>query len=247
MKKTCLCLALLLSPQAFAGEWVQWWNAGITGLYGKNYDLAPSDEQTTITLDSAGGWKYGDWYVFQDFIRFNGADEGTTYGELSTRLSAGKLLNQKLALGPVTDVSVALTLEEGEGPVESFLYGIGLDFNLPIFSYFQLNTYRRHAINGANNSDGWQITPVYRVDIPFAGSNLVIDGFADWVFRTDGNGYHENLHFNPQVKFDLGQMVFGDHRKDALLVGIEYDYWRNKYGVDGIDQNTYSLIAQYHF
>jgi len=31
------------------------------------------------------------------------------------------------------------------------------------------------------------------------------------------------------------------------LVGIEYDLWTNKYGVKGVDQDTYSVIAQYHF
>ncbi|MGL5026181.1 MAG: ion channel protein Tsx, partial [Shewanella oncorhynchi] len=42
MKKTCLCLALMLSPQAFAGDLVQWWDFSATALYGEDYDLAPS-------------------------------------------------------------------------------------------------------------------------------------------------------------------------------------------------------------
>ncbi|MGL4749006.1 MAG: ion channel protein Tsx, partial [Shewanella sp.] len=32
MKKTCLCLALMLSPQAFAGDLVQWWDFSATAL-----------------------------------------------------------------------------------------------------------------------------------------------------------------------------------------------------------------------
>ncbi|MCL2917774.1 outer membrane protein OmpK [Shewanella litorisediminis] len=250
MKKTCLCLALLLSPQAYSNELVHWWDASVTALYGTNYDLAPSDEQTTITLETAGGWKYGDWFAFQDFINFNGHNGGksnTTYGEISTRFSAGKILDKPVGFGPVTDMSLALTLEEGEGPVETLLYGVGMDFKLPFFTYFQLNTYRRDALNSANRSDGWQLTPVFRIDIPAGRSKIVLDGFIDWVFIADKKGYEENFHFNPQIKYDLGATLFGDARKDQLLVGIEYDYWKNKYGVDGVDQSTYSIIAQYHF
>ncbi|MCE9687595.1 ion channel protein Tsx [Shewanella sp. AS16] len=250
MKKTALCLALMLSPQAFADNLVQWTDFSITGLYGDDYKLAPSDEQTGFTLETAGGWQYGDWFAFQDLIYFdgnNGGQDSSTYGELSTRFSAGKILGKKITWGAITDASLALTYEEGEGPVNSLLYGLGLDFALPYFNYFSLNTYRRDAQSSGNHSDGWQFTPVFRIDFPIGNSKLVLDGFADWVFATDDDGYHSNFHFNPQLKYDLGQLIFGGHKQDKLFVGIEYDLWQNKYGVKGVDQHTYSVIAKYHF
>lgn len=250
MKKTCLCLALMLSPQAFAGDLVQWWDFSATTLYGEDYDLAPSDKQATITLETAGGWKYGDWFAFQDFIYFKGNDTGmqsTTYGEISPRFSASKIFGEKIAFGPITDLSLALTYEEGEGPVHSLLYGLGVDVAVPYFTYLNFNTYRRDGMSTGNNSDGWQFTPVFRIDIPVGSANIVLDGFIDWVFATDDNGYEENFHFNPQLKYDLGKSLFGDHQANKLLVGIEYDLWTNKYGVKGVDQDTYSVIAQYHF
>ncbi|WOT05495.1 outer membrane protein OmpK [Shewanella youngdeokensis] len=250
MNKNWLYLALIVSPAALADNIIHWWDASITALYGDNYDLAPSDSQTTLTFETAGGWQYGDWFAFQDVIYFNGANAGqdnTTYGEISTRLSASKILGKKVAAGPLTDFSLALTFEEGEGPVESFLYGVGMDIKAPYFSYFQLNTYRRHATGSLNNSDGWQLTPVYRMDFPVGNSNIVLDGYIDWVFATDEDSYQANFHFNPQLKYDLGAVVFGEHKKNKLFMGIEYDFWQNKYGVDGIDQSTYSVIAQYHF
>ena len=240
-----------MSPTAYAADsLVQWWDASETALYGNNYDLAPSDSQTIITLETAGGWKYGDWFAFQDFIYFNGNNGGqdsTTYGEISPRFSASKMLGKSIGVGAIKDVSLALTYEEGEGPVGSFLYGVGLDIEVPYFSYFQLNTYRRNAISSGNNSDGWQVTPAFRVDIPVGSANFVIDGFINWVFSNDNQGYEENIHFNPQIKYDLGKTLFGEHKQNKLLVGIEYDYRKNKYGVDGIDQSTYSVIAKYHF
>ncbi|GGB46546.1 ion channel protein Tsx [Shewanella inventionis] len=250
MKKICILASLAIAPNVLASDLIQWWDASATVLHGTNYDLAPSERQTTITLETAGGWTYGDWFVFQDFINFNGNNGGennTTYGEISPRFSASKILGQSVGFGKVSDVSLALTYEQGEGPVESMLYGVGLDFDVPFFTYLQLNTYRRNAISNGNISDGWQFTPVFRIDMPVGKANIIIDGFIDWVFIADNNGYDENLHFNPQIKYDLGQSLFGEHKKNTLLVGFEYDYWQSKYGVNGVDQNTYSIIAQYHF
>ncbi|BFL82099.1 hypothetical protein LFREDSHE_05490 [Shewanella baltica] len=173
--------------------------------------------------------------------------ESTTYGEISPRFSASKILGEKIAFGPVTDLSLALTYEEGEGPVHSLLYGLGVDVAVPYFTYLNFNTYRRNGMSTGNNSDGWQFTPVFRIDIPVGSANIVLDGFIDWVFATDDNGYEQNFHFNPQLKYDLGKSLFGDHQANKLLVGIEYDLWTNKYGVKGVDQDTYSVIAQYHF
>ncbi|KFZ36767.1 ion channel protein Tsx [Shewanella mangrovi] len=247
MKKTCLCLALLAAaPQAYSEDLVQWTDTSVTVLYGNDYKLDP-DEQTTVTVESAGGWKYGDWFAFHDFIHFNNAngDSNTNYGEISPRFSASKILGTKVGAGIVSDVSLAFTLEHGKGPVETFLYGVGVDLQVPYFSYLQLNTYRRDAHD--NNSTGWQFTPCYRIDIPVGNSNLVIDGFIDWVFASDEDNYSNNIHINPQVKYDLGSVIFGEAQKNKLLVGIEYDYWKNKYGVDGINQSTYSVIVKYHF
>lgn len=206
--------------------------------------------QATITLETAGAWKYGDWFAFQDVIYFKGNNtsmKNTTYGEISPRFSASKILGEKVAFGPVTDLLLALTHEEGEGSVHSVLYGLGVDFTIPYFTYFSLNTYRRNGMGTDNNSDGSQLTPVFRVDIPVGSANFVLDGFIDWVFSTNNAGYEENFHFNPQLKYDLGKRLLGDHKANKLLIGIEYDLWTNKYGVKGVDQDTYSIIAQYHF
>ncbi|WP_409420089.1 outer membrane protein OmpK [Pseudaeromonas sp. ZJS20] len=248
-KKTCLYLSLCaVVPSAFAGDIIQWTDTSVTGLYGDDYKLAPAAEQTTITLESAGGWTYGDWFWFEDFTQNHGAtaNKNTNYGEFSPRFSAGKILGADLAVGPITDWSAAFTYEHGEGKVESYLYGIGTDWQVPHFTYLQLNLYRRDADN--NDSSGWQLTPVWRMDLPLGSSKIVFDGYVDWVFASDDdNGYQENVHFNPQIKYDLGQLLAGKSFENHLLVGIEYDYWSDKYGVKGVDQNTYSAIVKYHF
>ncbi|MED5773682.1 hypothetical protein [Enterobacter kobei] len=80
----------------------------------------------------------------------------------------------------------------------------------------------------------------------------------DWVInnksastsRRNQSDYHANLHFNPQVKYDLGKAL--GYEPKHLYVGLEYDYWSDKYGVKDsqyftTDQNTASFLVKYHF
>ena len=84
-------------------------------------------------------------------------------------------------------------------------------------------------------------------------SDILIDGFMDWVVDNDENRrgtYHANLHFNPQIKYDLGKALSWGEKQ--LYVGIEYDYWKDKYGIADTssfdtDQNTASLLVKVHF
>lgn len=89
--------------------------------------------------------------------------------------------------------------------------------------------------------------------IPVGKSDVLIDGFMDWVVdndKTSRGTYHSNLHFNPQIKYDLGKAL--NYPERQLYVGIEYDYWTNKYGIKDTrsfdtDQNTASLLVKVFF
>ncbi|QFU22747.1 ion channel protein Tsx [Shewanella eurypsychrophilus] len=263
MNNKWIIAALLVSPAAFAGgdSLIHWSDFSVTGLYGQNY-LEPGEhfggyegqaDQTTMTLETAGGWKNGDWFAFQDFLYYNDGssdDNFANYGEYGTRFSASKMFDSKVGFGPLTDVSLALQFEQGSAAASTFLVGIGSDWTIPGFSYFNLNVYHRsEVVAGAGPkgaSDGWQLTPVWRVD--FGDTGIVFDGYIDWIFSVDdemldiygGRVHADNMvHFNPQLKYQFADSGF--------LVGIEYDYWKNKYGIDGMDQNTGSVIVKYHF
>ncbi|WP_090243905.1 outer membrane protein OmpK [Pseudomonas guineae] len=251
---------LLAGGQAIAGDLLQWQNNSLSYLYGQDYKVDPEIQQT-ITFEHASGWSAGDLFFFLDTIKYNtdatnGAGDGHTfYGEFSPRLSFGKLFNTKLEFGPIKDVLLATTYEFGEDDVESYLIGTGFDLAIPGFDYFSLNFYHRETDGGRDGSGVWQITPVWSYTIPVGKSDIVIDGFMDWVVDND-KSYHANLHFNPQIKYDLGKaMSWGEKQ---LYVGIEYDYWKDKYGIQdsgfvsdnfvgSTDQNTASLLVKAHF
>ena len=261
MKRTCTSLmlagSLLAGGQAMAGDLLQWQNNSLTYLYGKDFQVNPRIQQT-VTFEHADAWKYGDNFFFIDKIFYNGkedhfAGENTHYGEFQPRLSFGKIFDQKLEFGPIKDVLLAMTYEFGEDDTESYLVGPGFDLAIPGFDYFQLNFYNRHTEGGRPGDDVWQITPVWSYTIPVGGSDVLIDGFMDWVVDNDVNSkgeYHANLHFNPQVKYDLGKAL--NLGAKQLYVGVEYDYWKNKYGIEDsegfkTDQSVTSFLVKVHF
>ncbi len=256
-KGLMLAGSLLAGGQAVAGDLLQWQNNSLTYLWGKSFTVNPQIQQT-VTFEHADAWKYGDNFVFVDRIFYNGKEDGnvgpsTYYGEISPRLSFGKILDKDLSFGPIKDVLLAFTYEFGEGDNESYLLGPAFDLNIPGFDYFQLNFYQRQT-EGNRAGDGvWQITPVWAYTLPVGSSDVLIDGFMDWVVDNDKNArgtYHANLHFNPQVKYDLGKALnFGEKQ---LYVGVEYDYWKDKYGIDDTrafttNQNVTSFLVKFHF
>ena len=251
--------ATLASGQALAADLLQWQDNSLTYLNGIDFKVDPPKQQT-VTFEHASGWSFGDLFIFVDGIKYNteatnGAGDGHTfYGEISPRLSLGKISGADLSFGPIKDVLLAATYEFGEDDVDSYLLGPAVDLNIPGFDYFQLNTYLRTTDGRRDGDNVWQITPVWSYTIPVGDSDLVIDGFMDWVVDND-DSYHANLHFNPQIKYDLAKAMGWGKR---FYVGVEYDYWSNKYGIDddsfladeilgGTDQSAISLLAKAHF
>jgi len=70
----------------------------------------------------------------------------------------------------------------------------------------------------------------------------VIDGYVDYSFNNDDKA--NQLHINPQVKYNLQEVLGIDNR---IEVGMEYSYWQNKFGRDGVDQSVPSALVKVHF
>ena len=66
---------LLAASQTMAGDLFLWQTNSLTYLYGKNFAINPSIQQT-VTFEHADKWKYGDNFLFVDRIFYNGI-EGT--------------------------------------------------------------------------------------------------------------------------------------------------------------------------
>ncbi len=202
-------------------------------LYGDNYAVEP-ELQATGTMEVVARGDWGDLFGFIDYKTFpDSAADNSWYGEIAPRF---KLMDGAMPL------YAAFTYERGKGDTEAYLGGVGTDFKLPGFIFAKANVYYRDSPNHSGN--GWQTTLSWAY--PFADGQWVIDGYIDWVFSTEETEPH--LHFNPQIKWDMQRSLNTSLR---WYLGLEYDYWYNKYGIDSAfldsQQNTASLLIKVHF
>lgn len=217
-----------------------WTSASISLL--KGWDYAVGEEERTIaTFEMANGWTYGDNYFFFDYTNLTGDREDgdslpTIYGEYAPRLSLGKMTGADLAVGPLQDVLLAGQLEMGEN-INRRLYGLGFDLAVPGMDYFQLNTYVRDDTDLPGNS--WQVTLVWGRQFDIGETSWLFKGHFDYA-DAETNDMESNINSAPQLLLDIGDF-WGT--SDTLYAGVEYQYWKNKYGIEGADEHNPQLMV----
>ncbi len=204
-------------------------------------------EATVMTVEHASGHDWGDAFFFVDRINGKGSssDFSETYGELSPRFSLSNMTGAELKAGPVTDVLLATTYEFGETIAgntsqDNYLYGVGLNWDLPGFAFFQTNFF---YANNDNVDDDLQLTVVYGVPFSTGDVDWMFDGYIDWSSAQDD--HKADFHFNPQLRADVGKFI--GITKSKLEAGIEYSYWHNKFGIQSDDaESAVSALIKYH-
>jgi len=243
MKSTSALVALLLtaaagSPSAAAAGWSM---TDAWLLHGNDFELG-APERDILRLEHADGWAYGDNYFFVDSILSEdaaGADQTTMYGEFAPRFSLGKISDRELGAGPVTDLLLAVAINTGDD-FRAYLYGAGIDLAVPGFSYFQLNVYVRD--DRALPGETWQITPCWRLPLKLGPLQGNLQGFIDWA-GAEGPA-RQNLLIVPRLWLDVGAL-WGE--PGHLEAGVEYLYWKNKFGVDGVTEKVLQPALRWTF
>jgi nucleoside-specific outer membrane channel protein Tsx len=233
----------LYSAVVWAGA-AQWSSTNVQYLIGDTYTNVSDDTEVSasiITLEHVNGWKYGDNFYFVDITNPDRADAklGTSfYGELSPRLSFGKMFGADLSAGFFKDVLLTTTAEIGNG-FQNYLYGVAVDLNIPKTPVFQINAYVRNE-NRPDTDPGYQVTLVWLTPFNIGGASFAFEGFFDYAFDMDHA--EDNIITAPRLLMDLGK-TWGS--PEVLQVGIEYQIWRNKYGIDGIDEDVPQAMVKW--
>ncbi len=96
--------------------------------------------------------------------------------------------------------------------------------------------------------------------IPFGGSGFSFEGYLNLIAEKGKNEFGgdtaQETNFDGQVMFDLGRIGLGP--KNTFKIGLEYQYWKNKFGQDsskpgpngpgpGAFAKTPMIRAEYHF
>jgi len=229
----------LLCSQAFAGS-AQWSSTNIQYLKGSSYELG-DDTRSIVTLEHVNGWKYGDNFFFVDITNPDRKGDLTPtefYGEISPRFSLSALSGSDLKTGIFKDFLITTTMEVGES-FHNYLYGLAADLELPGFKVFQVNWYIRNEIT-AQTDLGQQVTLVWLLPFDMGSSSWVFEGFLDYAY---GNKPHEdNIITAPRLLIDVGKFF---DAPGTLQAGVEYQMWRNKFGIDGVDENVAQAMVKW--
>lgn len=262
--RSCLTTGLLLastvlsstfSSNSSAGS-AQWSSTNIQYLYGDNYQAIDFDPvkgklvgvdnaASIITLEHVNGWKYGDNFFFVDITNpdRNDATAPTSfYGEISPRLSFSKMLDADLSTGIIKDVLITTTMEVGEG-FHNYLYGVAVDLDIPSVPVFQINYYIRNEITAATDT-GSQLTLVWLYPFSTGPIAWTFEGFLDYAWGLDSEEAptEDNIVAGPRLLVDIGKFMDAE---GTLQMGIEQQIWRNKYGINGIDEDVTQLMVKW--
>lgn len=213
-------------------------------LYGDSYTNVVDDTEVSasvITLEHVNGWKYGDNFYFVDITNpdRSGGKLGTGYyGELSPRFSLGKIIGADISAGVFKDVLLTTTAEIGNG-FQNYLYGVAVDLNIPKTPVAQINAYVRNE-NSPGADPGYQVTLVWLTPFSIGEASFAFEGFFDYAFDMDH--VEDNIITAPRLLMDLGK-TWGS--PEVLQVGIEYQIWRNKFGIKNMDEDVPQLMAKW--
>ena len=199
-------------------------------LHGSGFSLG-AVERSTITVEHANGWKYGDNFMFMDFTQRD--DVGLAlYGEWYPRLSLSRLSGKNVSFGIFKDFFVVGGINASSEPdgdaFKAYLLGLGTSFKLRGDGVINLNVMAQK--HDQVSTTGIQITPSWSIPFQLGKFRFMFDGFLDWV-SSDSSGGRPFILAQPQLLLDVGHL-FG--QSGRIYAGIEYYYWRNKFGIDGI-------------
>jgi nucleoside-specific outer membrane channel protein Tsx len=233
-------LTIAIVPDASAGS-AAWQSTNFQYLYGSGFKLG-AKERSTITVEHANAWKYGDNFFFLDATdpETNRSGSSTAlYAELSPRFSLSKITNSNLSFPLVKDVLVATTLEMGQG-FHNYLYGVGLSLDLPKFAFADLNMYVRN--DPKQYGVTYQITPCWALPFTIGPAKMLFEGFVD-IAGAEGSSEF-NIDAQPRLLLDVGNFWGAP---DSLFAGTEVIYWHNKFGVKDVKETAPQAMVKWVF
>lgn len=278
-----LALGVLLALVGHSALAADWSDTSISVRAGNNYaePFNPEDiRKTIVALTHASGYKYGSNFFNADFLMSDSKDPASAtskdgahevYIVYRHTLDLEKVSGAKMGFGPVrgfgltagfdvntkTDAGYNSKKRMGVlGPtvmldVPGFL-NVSLlvlkESNAPYSTFSGVSTprytYKTHPMLTA----AWSIGLIK--DVP-----LTFEGFANFIASKGNNEFGgktaAETNIDMQIMYDVGSLM---GTKNTFKVGLEYQYWKNKFGNDhkgpagpGAFAKTTMLRAEYHF
>lgn len=225
---------LIISQNSFAFDWT---SNNVQLMYGSDFEFGDRD-RTTLTVEHANGWAYGQNFFFVDVI--DRSDIGIeVYAEVYSFLSFNKITGMGFSLGPIKDISLFAGLnisnKSENDNFKAYVAGISLDLHNQFFDYLQLDI-AAYKADDVTHKYGLQFTPVWSYPFQIGPAKFKFRGFTDFRTANTNNSGNFNILAQPQVLLDIGDLT--GIKTDTLYIGTEYSYWYNKFGVKGIEESV---------
>ncbi|MDB5051372.1 MAG: putative outer rane channel-forming protein [Fibrobacteres bacterium] len=196
-----------------------------------------------FTIELANGWSYGDNFFFSDINQgpqYDTTKAISSYSEIHSRLSAGKISGKDMSFGPVSDVLLAGEIDLPSSFTPTYCYGLGFDLKIPGFAFAFVNVFLRDEVSTKGVS--FQINPVWMLPL---SAGPVKGVFGGWVDVMSGEGPDQDWWWQAQPTLLLDVANFwGSPNK--LLMGCEYEYFHNFLGIGQGDVNHPQFVVQWN-
>lgn len=277
--------ACLLAAVPASGQAATWSDTFVGYRYGTEFREPTNTravEKHVLQLTHASGYSVGQNFINVDMLQSDKADpaSGSTNGATEFYLTyrhqvhLGKLLDKRLAFGPVKEVAITAgfdlnTKNTRFAPRKRLLVvGPTLKFDVPGFLDVSLLYGKEwnHCGLGAPaclRSDisfdpQWIISAAWGIPFSAGSVPLKFQGFIN-VNSDKGRDYagvktRTETLMRAALMVDVGQMAWGT--KNTFLMGVGYEYWRNKFGnhaygngveKPGIDTDAPTFQLEWHF
>lgn len=231
-------------------------------------------EKHILQFTHASGYSVGQNFVNLDIFQSDKADpterggsNGATEFYLTYRhqVHLGKAFDTSLAFGPVKEVAITagVDLNTKNSPVQPrkrlLVVGPTLKFDVPGFLDVSLLFGKEWNHNNFGSVDKeiafdpqWIISAAWGIPFNAGPVPLKFQGFANYLSEKgdDYNGKKTKAEtlMRASLMVDVGQMAWG--KKNTLLMGVGYEYWRNKFGnhgIKGVDVDAPTFQVEWHF
>ena len=221
--------------------------------YGDGFKLGRNgiDEtaRAVVNVTHYSLFKGGDVFLFADLYRdFDGPDTGPQvdhYAEFYGFLS-GKNFGLDFGDGFVSDVGPSIGIQHGRDFL-ALNAGLRANFNVPGFTALGMGVYSFNTLVDPFNRDlDSDLLATLFWDAPFkiGSQEFSTRGFMEYG-GPRGSGVDDYFIFSPQVRWDIGKALGG--KAGNFDLGIEYTYYRNKFGVTGVNENSATLFLATKF
>jgi nucleoside-specific outer membrane channel protein Tsx len=269
--------AFLLAGPASAADWS---DTSISARYGSSF-AEPYDNNADgsrkdikkgiVGLTHISGYKYGSNFFNVDFLASDhndpagggasGAQE--VYAVYRHVLDLGKVSGAAIKFGPVRGLGLTAgfdvnTKNDGYASKKRMLVvGPTLMFDVPGFANLSALVFDESNAPQGVSRYTYKTHGALELDwgVPIGSTPLSFNGYALYIGSKGQNEFGgataPETHVDMTLMLDAGSMM--SLPKHTLLVGLEYEYWKNKFGNPVADAGPGALArtpmvrAEYHF